>query len=224
MAGVSEQDKMKWEQMQNQIAANAPKFKYVSMGKPGEVEKVEDSPEQITTSPIPDEKVVEEWNKFVRWMGEKGVHKNKDIDLNTGGLGYKYFDQYRKETGSPIDREDLPRALNIYNKKMESDYNDLLAGKLYIPANPFDPKSRLITGNTPEAIEGFKKARSFYFENMKSKNPSYPGSFFTRTIIPTVGKSEVVKGLNQWEADPNRTRKTLNELPKGDQNLLNKKP
>lgn len=224
MAAVSEQEKMKWEQMQNQIAANAPKFKYVSTGKPGEVEKVEDSPEQTTTSPIPDEKVVEEWNKFVRWMGEKGVHKNKDIDLNKGGLGYKYFDQYRKETGSPIDREDLPRALDIYNKVMDNDYKDLLAGKLYTPVDPKDPNSRLVTGNNPEAIEGFKKSHSFYFENMKSKNPSYPGSWFTRTIIPIRNKGSVVKGLNQWIADPNRTRKSLDELPRGDQNLLNKKP
>lgn len=130
-----------------------------SIGKKDRIEKVE-SKESVTVRDMGD------WNSFLVWMKEIGMQGKTELDK--GGLGYKYLDQYIAEhPGTSLSREKLPKINEYYRELRKWNLNQIKAGK-----------AQFAPGVTEE---NFMK---WVVENDKTDHPEYPGSNFTRQFFP----------------------------------------
>lgn len=90
------------------------------------------------TEPIVDNKIREEWNKYLDWLEFKGMRGKPDLDKND--LGGKMIDTYRKQNpNTPITREIIPAIQKDFSKYRDWSLEEIKAGR-----------SALAPGTTPE--------------------------------------------------------------------------
>jgi len=130
------------------------------------------------TKPV-NNKMRSDWNGFIDYLEKKGMKGKPDLDK--GGLGYKMFDDYVKQTpGVSLSRESLP----IIRK-------DLLNYRQWVLNEQQKPESqkvaRLADNVTPQNF------MSNVLANEKTADPNYPGTNLTSTRFP----SQYLESYNQ---------------------------
>jgi hypothetical protein len=170
----------------------------------------EGSPESESSQAIiPDpEELKAEWNKFVNWMHTTAKIKVKDPKtgkiteehawknpkLDKGGIGNELFEQYRKETGSKLSKEDIPVVRRLYGEHLAHTGKKILAGQLNVVDLDSPEKKFLYYDiNNPTSEESqkamaiYRKSREWYDANEKTETPDYVGSQLSSLSFPEFG-------------------------------------
>jgi hypothetical protein len=131
--------------------------------------------------------VVTEWNKFGNWLGAKKMRGSLELDKNN--LGLDLFNKWRQETNSPLTLEDMSTVRSIYKKSIDDDYEKIKSGRLWMPR-----ADGSLAKNQDEVKELYDKFKVKHYEaNEASANPNYPGSNFTRMMLPESYDVNVIK-------------------------------
>lgn len=127
---------------------------------------------------IPDPDVAVEWNKYQKWLREKGMLGKPELDKNN--LGINLFNEWKKISGSPLTLDDMAAVRRLAGAEIERSLGLARSGKMGI----FDDKGNFI--REPKQVEAIysSKTQTPWLENEKSAHPNYPGQFFTRFMIP----------------------------------------
>ena len=118
-------------------------------------------------TPKVDNKLREDWNMFLDYLDKKGIRGNPTLDA--GGLGYKLYDQYVKETpNTTLSRATLPIIRGEMTKYRQWVLDEAKAGRARLP-------------------EGLKEEdfMKHILANESTADPLYPGSQLTATKFPS---------------------------------------
>lgn len=85
--------------------------------------RMEESEDPIEEKPV-DNNIRTEWNKYVDWLGKKGMKGSAELDKDD--LGGKMIDAYKKENPSTvISREIIPTIQKEFSKYRDWSLNEI---------------------------------------------------------------------------------------------------
>lgn len=118
------------------------------------------------------QKIKADWNKYLKYLSDKGVQGKPELDK--GGLGNKYFDEYVKANpGTSLSTAVIPKIRQAYSELRNTNIETIKKGK-----GEFNGKSG------PDV--DFSGFMSHIEKNEKSENPNYVGQHLTRTPFPGI--------------------------------------
>lgn len=122
----------------------------------------EPTPKEET--PVND-KIKEDWNKYLNWLEQKKVRGKADLDK--GGVGNAYFNQYIKENpDTSLSTNVIPEIRKEYLALRNKGLENIRTGKINYSQGPIESYMRNITLNE------------------LSKDPNYVGQHLTQTYFP----------------------------------------
>ena len=118
-------------------------------------------------NPISIDKIKSDWNDFLGWLDKKGVKGKPELDK--GGLGNEYFNQYIKENPQTVlSKDSIPIIRKEYIALRNKGIEDIKSGKAIFENQ---------TGKDAN-VDRFMK---HIILNEESSDPNYIGQHLTQT-------------------------------------------